>query len=193
MLVSVMSPLIYWLIKRLGMIPILILFVGWILSDNNYTKLFALYFFSFGAYFSIKKIDIITFLKSNRIIPLVFLLLIGVVTFMDTMSINMYYLYDFYIIIGILGVIYWASQFVDKQSISNCRFFVSASFLIYVAHTLIEGKIRQFLVLLCGADNTITLLLVYFIPVILSTVVLMGVYYVIKRYFSWGLFCLGGR
>lgn len=193
-LVSIISPIIYWIIKKCNVIPIVILLVIWIFSSDYYSKFFSLSFFSLGAYFSIKKDDLFFRIgKYKEFLLGTFLLLVVVLNFLFMSNIQILYLPKIYILIGLFTTFYLTSEILTNTNVKINSFWASSSFFLYLAHNLIEGKIRMLIKGIIGVDSSFQVLGVYFIPVILTILILLSLYYILKRYLPILSFFWGGR
>ncbi len=190
-LLSIVSPVIYWIVRKEKIIPVILLLVAWLFSTDYYTKFFSLAFFTLGAYFSIKQINIVSLLNKNKVIVLSgYFIMLFFLCYLYLNNIRIPYLFKVYIIIGLFSCFYLVSKIILNTNYKQNSFLVAGSFFIYVSHNLIEGKIRVVLKGLIGIDSSFQVLCVYFITVIVTIIILLSLYGILKKIpifsFIWG-------
>lgn len=132
-IVCILTPIIYYLIKKTRLGIILIFALGYIINITIPIPGFSfvsLFFFSLGAYFAINGINIAKFSRrySTFCIPISIVLLI-----VCTFTLNRYLL-DIFIIIGIFAAFAIASNLIEKYNVKPNTFLVKSSFFIYASH-----------------------------------------------------------
>lgn len=132
-IVCILTPIIYYLIKKTRLGIILIFALGYIINITIPIPGFSfvsLFFFSLGAYFAINGINIAKFSRrySTFCIPISIVLLI-----VCTITLNRYLL-DIFIIIGIFAAFAIASYLIEKYNVKPNTFLVKSCFFIYASH-----------------------------------------------------------
>lgn len=137
-LLTMLSPLIYLLIKR-GKIyfPIFLFvcFLSGIWFTHRILPIIGIFFFSFGGYFSINKIDFLNEkIVKSFVLKLFTVFTLGVAIFYDGMNTYIGTIaYKLFILAGVCMIFHIAHVAV-KKGISIKKWLVDASFLIYVSH-----------------------------------------------------------
>ena len=138
--VSVLTPIIYHAIKKLGLFFIGFLFWAYIsriwVSLPGFSNT-AFFFFSAGAYFALNKINVVQFATKFKylFIPTCLILLV-VVTVLDganTTAVG-HNLKPIFICTGVVTAFYVASIFVTKYGVKPNKLLVSSCFFIYAFH-----------------------------------------------------------
>ena len=140
--VTLCSPLIFWVVKRIKIWAISILFIAYIsriwplIPGLNIS---AWFFFSIGAYFAIYKINIIQWVRKYAIIflPLSIVLLTASIIYDGSNTIIGQQILPLYVCSGVPSIIYIASVCLSKFQIQPSKFLVSSCFFIYALHGVI--------------------------------------------------------
>lgn len=186
MILSLVTPLIYFLIKHLGvMVPILmlVLFVGniWYYGVVGF-EVTGFTFFVIGAYFSIKCINPINYLIKLKLLP--FLLIYIVLAILDVSTNNeMYniYIHRLGIVLGSILCLILVGKLVVKVKLYNGEELSKLGFFIYVFHGLIISILSS---VLCGIVPSVTdalIICVYFMLLIITVIVSIVCYKVCKK------------
>ncbi len=198
MIMCLISPLLYWLIKKIRLIFMLILLLIWFLNLKIVIDT-PLLFFSLGAYFAIERKDVVSLLEKIKPYIFIFVLLFGIMDFIFNISPtnifhkaeNIYLIHCLFILSGLVGAFCFAVSFVkNKQAnkYSNSSFV----FLLFAIHPL--TTLYLFTPLLISIfGNKIPLLVAYFVPIILSIIVAYFVYLFMNKYLKKKLSILVGR
>lgn len=131
--VCILTPIIYYLIKKTRLGIILIFALGYIFNITIPIPGFSfvsLLFFSLGAYFAINSLNIAKFSRrcSMFITPIFTVLLIVCTLFQNR------YLLDIFIIVGIFAVFAITSYLIERYNVKPNRFLVKSCFFIYASH-----------------------------------------------------------
>lgn len=138
--ISALSPLLYWLIKHLKKKWIYLTFLIWFtgvwtaIPGISSTSLF---FFSFGAYMAINKENILQIIrkveKLSYLLAPVFLITSTYYSAQQTTP--GYFSLHLYIIFGIIAIFNITSRLIENKSIKVHRTLTSSVFFIYACHT----------------------------------------------------------
>lgn len=200
MIVVLCTPIIYNVIKRFRAWPILFLCMLWFVklffpevSDGGFIGSFL--FFSFGAYMSINKKDMVAEFGRYFKISIILYPCLGVI---GMLSIHFFpsvteVIKQINIIVGLLFAYNIAVWLLQKNYCKVNEFLAASSFFIYVSHAIICGKIRAFLMLIIKPINEFSFIIVYILTLVLTIVSLLTAYWVLKRYFPSVLKLVTGR
>ena len=191
-IIVLFTPVLYNLIKHLKHYFIITLGIIWFLS--NYiigdTHFFAerllsgIFFFSYGAYMSIHRRDMLIefgrYFKSSMIIypSLCLLYIIASYTYPETCSI----IKGANILVGLMFAYNLSSWLLRKGYCKVSPFLASSAFFIYVSHALIIGYIFAFQKHLINPNNEIRQIIMYLLTSIMTAGILLGVFYLLRRY-----------
>ena len=138
---SVLTPIIYYLVKRLKLWYIVVLFMAyisriWILIPGLHIT--ACFYFSLGAFLSLNRINIISSIHKFRyiIVPLSIILFILCVIYDGMNTVMGQNIYPFFIFTTVFSVFYIVALVVEKYDIKPNKLLVSSCFFIYAFHAL---------------------------------------------------------
>lgn len=138
MVTVLLSPIIYWLTKKLHIYFVIALATLWI---TNYWPLItginitALFFFSFGAYFSIFKKNFAELLKPHTLL-LGLAYLLTTIPVLITQELNFNPLRRFEILLGIGFTISLAARYISTGKWRMNQFLSESSFFIFAYHLM---------------------------------------------------------
>lgn len=202
MVVVLFAPLLYWLLKHTRYYWVLLLGMSWfflpylnIELGHFYSLLTAFFFFSWGAYMSINKKDMLTefgrFFKSSVFLyPLLALLYVASVHYFPNVSTTIKRLNVF---VGLFFAYNIAAWLLRKNICKVNSFLASASFFIYVSHILICGRLIKVMFLLIKPDGNLSIFMVYLLSLLVTVVFLLLVFYLLRRYTPSFLKVIAGR
>jgi surface polysaccharide O-acyltransferase-like enzyme len=137
--VTMMTPIIYYAIKKSGLFIISILFVAyisriWTLLPGFHITAF--FYFSTGAYFALNKINVIQFVDKYKLlfIPICIILLVATTIYDGANTVIGQNIYPLFVCTGVLTVFYVASRCIIKHNIKPNKLLVSSCFFIYAIH-----------------------------------------------------------
>lgn len=146
MVVVLITPVIYYIIRKLKLWALLILCFCYITGIWPYIHGFsvtAVFFFSLGAYFSINKLNIVNELRKFRVYT--FSLYLPMVVLMMLLNGNHTTiggnLYQLYIIVGVITIINIATLLDEKGKLIINNKLSDTTFFIYAFHGLIALEI----------------------------------------------------
>lgn len=206
MLLVLCTPLLYALLKRFGPVLLALLTAAWFAADfispetagGMYLKkclLPALYFFSFGAYMSIAKRDMLAFFgrffrPSLVLYPLLALLYIAAAYLWpeacDTIK-------RMNVIAGLFFA-YNVAAWLLKNG--KCRLYpalAASAFFIYVSHGIVVGRVTKGVFAIVNPATDLGLISVYALTEVLSVALLLGSFLLLRRYAPALLKVLTGR
>lgn len=186
----ILAPILYWLIKRIGIWFITILGIIWyfimpmLLPDGGYPVLFftAAFFFSCGAYFSINRMSFVDYMRKAQYIPLLYILLAIVDTFTKKTDYNIF-IHEAGILAGVVSAVIITSYLIEKGIVKVNSTLANGSFFVFALHTLIINDIGKvvFSVFHLG-DNTCSMLFLYFVVPTITTIICVMIYMFLRKY-----------
>ena len=185
MVLVVVSPLLYWLIRKLRVWLLLAMTVCYLFVHlPGYANQFMApaLFFCWGAYYSINKVDVVARFRKVWYAPIVFLVVsvIDLATYGTPVSLLMGGLEPF---IGIVSLIVIASYLLEKGKVKVNETLANSSFFIFALHTLIMFELAKVLFLLLHLpDSPYALLLLYLTVPFITAFVCIGLYLLLKRF-----------
>lgn len=197
-----MAPVIYYLIKRMGkwaVISIAIIkycIISILLPHGGYPSQFitALFFFSWGAYFSISKQDFVETMRKYYYVPFIYI----PIAIIDTLTKNTDYnfiVHNLGILLGIVSAIIIASYLVENKKVKINSTFANASFFVYALHGILLAPVAKILIKAFHLPDTIfTMLSLYFVTPTITIILCLGIYLMLRKYVPnvWTLLT-GGR
>lgn len=136
---TLLTPIIYYLIKKCNIWYILILFIAyiskiWLLIPGLHITSF--FFFSTGAYFALNNINIILFTKKNKMIITIssFIFLLISIIYDGSNTIPGQIFFPIFIIAAAFSSFLYASILIEKFNFKPNKFLISSCFFIYAFH-----------------------------------------------------------
>lgn len=193
-LIVCVSPLIYWLLIKLDYVYLLFIAVFWFfrIGYDGIPSVITISgigvgicFFSFGAYLSIKKKDLVGFFAQYSIIAWIYIPIAIFDTIIKDWKYNLY-IHNFGIVFGIIFVICFVGKITQKKRQLIPTILTSSSFFIYCLHNpYYNMSTRLFYRRLSLSDNNvivdIEILLAYILQAVATTLLLVFVYYVLNK------------
>lgn len=195
MVACLLSPILYWLIKRMKHYLIILLGLAWfmalfpMLSNSQHT----IFFFPLGAYFSINRINFVTLFQKAKSVPLLYIL----VAILDTIGFGgEYHIYIHHtgILLGLVAVITVISRLIERNKIRVNTFLSEGSFFVYAAHMLFISKFMKAILMILRPESPYLLICIYFFVPTATILICLGLYKVLKKYLpSVASILTGGR
>lgn len=187
--VCVLAPAIYLIIKKTGLWGIFILFAAYLTRIWTIIPGFsitAIFYFALGAYFAVNGKNIVLFARKYCMItiPVSFLFFIACVIFDGRSTVVGYYLMPFYIVTAVFVAFYLASYLVEKKNMKPKALLVKSCFFVFAAHTvgspmsLSQSIIHKIIPGTSGLEDGICYLLTPFC----AAAICVMIYYVLSRY-----------
>jgi fucose 4-O-acetylase-like acetyltransferase len=200
MIVVCLAPIIYFVIKKTKFYFIILLGIVWFIArfdHGNWTRLSqlacAFFFFSWGAYISIRKLDMIEyfnrFFKSSML--LYFALGVLCLVFHDKPLFQ--YLKSCNVIVGLFFAYNLSAWLLQKNILKVSKFLASSSFFIYVSHIFLVDWIRRIMVMILNPQTGYDFVLVFFASLLCIVAISLTMFYLLNRYCSSILKILVGR
>lgn len=172
MVVNICAPIIYFLLKRLKVLFMVLLagcFVSGVFVNIPGFSATAFLFYSMGSYCRLSNINKIHFEKHNRLVlyllTIILWLLCTVFDGHNTPQGDI--IYPFFVFLGCLTLLNISYTIVEKGRIKIPAFFSKSSFFIYLIHKIaVLNFIQGLAVLIFGESNPILLTVSYiFVPI----------------------------
>lgn len=137
--VTILTPIIYYVIKKFGLFVISILFVAYISRIWTLLPGFsitAFFYFSTGAYFALNKMNIIQFVEKYKLlfVPICMILLVATTIYDGENTVIGQNIYPLFACTGVLTAFYTGSKCIRKHNIKPNKLLVSSCFFIYAIH-----------------------------------------------------------
>jgi surface polysaccharide O-acyltransferase-like enzyme len=173
MLLVIISPLIHWLVKKIKILLPVILGTAWLASPvlfphGGYLGMLvtASFFFSWGAYLSIQKINIVQALRRFKYLPLLYLAIALVDAYLRLKTPNLY-VHRVGVIIGVISTVVVASYLIQSGKATVNQTLANSSFIIFASHGIYIGDVGKllFTMLHIPENNPFCMLALYlFVP-----------------------------
>lgn len=205
MVVILLTPIIYSLIKRLNFLPIIFLvfcYISGIWIQIPGFTVTTFFWFSLGAYFSIKGKNMIESIYKWRI-PSYILCIFTLLPLIwlngrkgDGVTANVIgqSLYPFYIIASSFSIISIATTLIQKGKVKVYPHLAKVSFFVFLSHIFVLGYISNIINRCLPYDNGIIMIAKYLMTPIATVIVCLIIYWVLNKYFPKFLsFITGSR
>lgn len=179
----ILSPIVYLLIKHLKFLPIMFFFLVWFLGLNDIgIKVFerqALCFFFLGAYLSINKINMVNVSKKFSFYSVILYIFIVIVVLFYKGQYNVY-LNRLSIVVGMVAVLFIVSSLIEKEKIHNNQILSQISFFLFAFHTFVLQYVQSFLTGILPQNN-LFIIIIYFLSVFFTIILSIILFKVLQR------------
>lgn len=197
MVVVALSPIVFFLIKKLHVFAVLLLGLMWICSPYFYLpgwSTVSFFFFSAGAYFSLRKKNVVLMMKSLFPWPIPCYILLLVVAFYSLGKGWWSYIYCASVLVGLVTAVAVTAYFIEKRRWRPNHFLASGSFFIFAFHRLPLVFVIKFLFNQFRPQSDAALLFLYFLCPAIIIVLGLLFYRAIKKMLpSFTAVICGGR
>lgn len=181
MVTMVFSPIVYLGVRYLKVLFILCLGILWLINFLPAIPGFssaAMFYFSFGAYFSIHKKDFVATMRPLLPLSLLAYLLLVSVRFIPGCMNSWYieYVHHLSIILGMLCMIAITSYLLCMGKIKSHHFLTNSSFFIYAFHPMPLVLIIKLLFKAIQPQSDFTICMLYFLCPAITIVIGLGLY-----------------
>ena len=191
------SPIIYWLIRKLKSVFVVLMGIVWffnlqlsigipLLSGQS------LFFFPLGAYFAINRVDFAEIAKKAWWAPFAFFIIapVGAMVWSEPVC-NL--LPKAIIIIGCIAVFRMASYFLEKKQVKINTFLSNSSFFVFALHGLLITKMMNIAIKVVPSDAPGMGLLLFFVVPAITIVICLITYKLLLKLPSVVKVLSGGR
>ena len=193
------TPLLHWLLKRFGRYFVVLLGLVWFAVPYLHLRTLgfesAFFFFSWGAYMSINRKDMLQVFGQYFKASVCLYLLLGIAH----VAASHYWpevqgsIKQLNVLVGLLFAYNFAAWLLKRGICKVNPFLASASFFVYVAHALVVPRVLKLLFITFSPASDWALLLVYTLAVVLTVALLLGTFYIMRRYTPGLLKVVAGR
>ena len=184
MVVVVLSPVFYFLIKKLGVIAVGLLGLLWLYNPYFYLpgcSTAAFFFFAAGAYFSVYKKDFVALIKPHVSWTARLYIFLILAEFYFLGKSWWPYLYCANVMVGILFSIGLSAHFMENGRWRASAFLANASFFIFAYHRLPLVFVIKFLFNIVRPQSDAELLFLYLLCPAIVILIGLLLYSLLKR------------
>ena len=184
MIMSIISPLLYYIIKYIRVVFLIIVAVWWMTTPHNAFIPQTILFFSLGAYFAILDINPLEVADKKRwgVLTLFAAFAIGDIlshVYIGT-PVNLQ-IHRLSLIFNIPALLLLGDWCV-RHGYTN-KWLPNAAFIVFCVHYPIVVALRKFCIAQYSSASDIVHILLYFSCVIISTVLSLSIYQILNKYF----------
>jgi hypothetical protein len=180
----ILSPIIYLIVKYTkfwGILALSFFYVTNIWFDTKHLSIVCVCLFATGAYFSIHKKNLIELFKKVKIFSLIIYPTIAILDLLTKNYAFNLYIHKLGIFLGIIFFFNITALLIERGKIKAIPFLSSASFFVYAIHdpflmTCVIGIIHT----IFKPETDLAISCWYFINVIITTAIAIGVYYLFQ-------------
>lgn len=184
MIVSLLTPIIYLAIRRLGywlMGLLTILYLSGVCAFIPGLSAYAVYFFIFGAFLSIRRQDLIASLKR---VEMPAYILSGVLALAMLLTYHTAFLSSFMLafrLVGAVAVFCFASRYVYRTQSSLCSLLGKSSYFIYLAHFIFFMSFVDTVFFAILGTSTFSLSIHYLLCPLVKVTIFVVIYFVFSK------------
>ena len=186
MILNILSPAIYWIIKKTNLLLVIILGMLWIFQIGQWLPgigIRASFFYAVGTWFSIQQLNFVETLRQYRKTLIASsCLLITIDTYLWANELPYQILFQLSQAIGILTIIVVVGFLLQHQKIGVNKFLTESSFFVFVFHMFII-KIPSIYWVKVLPVNTLTAITMLFVIPLLTTILCVGIYKIMTALF----------
>ncbi len=192
----IVSPILYWLITRFNYLFILVLgiiwFTGYVIPSYE-IGFVSVFFFSFGALLSLKRINLIILSREIKVIGLLYPVLL-IADLLTKKCMFNFYIHNTAILSGIIMSFLIVSYFIEHRKIKPVPFLSASSFFIFALHEPLLTIIEKLISILFNLNCDYKMCIAYISCVVIVAIISTMVYYMLDRYMpKFNSFITGGR
>lgn len=196
MVVCVISPFIYYAIKKISFFFVVFLGFAYITHFwpiHTGLTIIALFWFSLGAFFSINKINYVTAISSiGKYSYLSTLILFVVETYYDGFHSSIgFIIHPFFVLSMFVTMVSFSAMIVDRWKPNE--FLSKSSFFVYVSHGVFISYIALVVNHIIPSNNNLLLMVKYLLVPTITISISLCIYIIISRYSKLLLKVLSGN
>ena len=197
MIIILISPIIYYLIKKFKSLLIFFLGTLWYFKfwpNINFLDITALFFFSLGAYFSINKKNLILEFRKAFFVSVIFYPVFALADLLTKGTNFCIYIHNIGLLMGITFFFNITIFLLEKKYVKANTFLASASFFIFAFHEPCQMFLIKIIFKTIHPSDDFTLTFIYFLTPILIILFALFIYYYLGKFFpQFTKFITGGR
>jgi fucose 4-O-acetylase-like acetyltransferase len=195
MVVTVLTPIIYFVVKKIHTWGILFFGVLWLFGwwfKISGLSIVSIFFFSFGAWFSINQRNLIDEMEKFRFLSYSYPVFVIIDLLTEHYAINAI-IHNIGIIIGLCFVFNIVSYLLREKKIAVNKYLSTASFFVFCFHEPLLISIKKTLFLLFQPNEELFLVILYFLNVIIVIFIALILYCFLNRFSPGFLKFITGR
>ena len=184
MVVSLLTPIIYILIRKMGlwlMAVLTVLYLSGVCAFIPGLSAYAVYFFTFGAFLSIRKMDLIASLKRVELSSYVLSILLAISMLLTFHTFAFSSLMLCFRLTGAIAVFCLASKILTSSSRRLPSVICDSSYFIYLAHYVFFFSFLDTAFFSFFGTSIPALSIHYLLSPIMKVAILVGVYVVYRK------------
>ena len=192
MVMVIIAPLVYALISRLNHYLLYVMALIWFFCSRWYCEANTIFFFCFGAYFSLHDMSLVKSVSQYRRTIVIWFLLFS---FLDLAFMNYSISFWFHraeIMFGTPFVLIVISCLVDKGYVRDYTSIFASCFFVYVTHEPLLRFIRRFSLKYIEESSDCQMIISYFASVTIVLLVVYFTYWILSKYFPIVMRVLSG-
>jgi len=200
MIVVLLTPALYWILKRLRHYWVWMLGIAWLLrwltADEHIMQIItAFFFFSWGAYMSIFKKDMIKEFGRFRTASFIAYPLLGILCWICSTRHPEWFnqIKDVYVLTGLCAAYNLSALLLTRRVFKVSTFLSSASFFIYITHYPLVTPFLSVTFNLLKPEGTLAVTITYLLSIALITGLLLAAFYLMLRFTPNLLRVIAGR
>lgn len=199
MVVILFSPLLYYIVKYGNTLGIILLGGLWTFNlgfDHAGFSISAFFFFTFGAWFSIRKHDFTADFRPFRWSSTLLYLALALLDLwlIINKSTDYPYIHNLGILAGIVAVVSWISYGIERNNLHSNKILTQSSFFVYAYHGLPALLAVKCWVKFLSPMNEWTMVAGFFVLPFLLVGIGIGIYTVLRKYLpTFTAVITGGR
>lgn len=186
MIMMLLAPLFYFLIKKAGWYAVVFFGVAWYIIHpyplgHICYLLAAAFFFSWGACYAVRGIDFVASMRSFRLAPWLFvpLAVVDMVTKDQAYSL---YIHNIAIVLGIFTAVSLTATLLERGRLRVNKFLADASFFLFALHMIFIADVGKVITKLMFVDSPWFMTALYFCVPIITITICLSLYWLLRRY-----------
>lgn len=191
-ILSLLSPCLYYGLKKMKAWLITCLFFLWILGIQYAVTIESIFFFTTGAYLGSYQVHFVEYKKQSKW-SFLFLIIWLTISLFNVHHRDLYYSHCLGILTGICCIWFLYDLFYDKFKKYISSWLLSYSFFIYLIHEPLLTIIKNILLAILGKSSNSILIIYIIAPIITITLCIGGGKWLKNKYNKIYLILTGGR
>ena len=183
LIMSILSPFFYYLIKYVRVLFLFVIVTWWLLTYHNAFISQTILFFCIGAYFSIWSIDPLEFIMKNKSIFLTLFVIFAIGDIVSHIAVGAALNLQIHRLSLIFNIpaLFLLADYCIQYGYSN-NLLPNAAFIVFCVHYPIVVILRKFCIAQFSNASDVVHIMLYFLCVIISTLLSLGLYILMNRF-----------
>lgn len=183
LIMSILSPIFYYIIKSLRELFLLAIAAWWMMTYHNAFIPQTILFFCLGAYFSIWRINPLEFIIKNKLICLTLFIIFAVGDIVSHIAVGTPINLQIHRLSLIFNIpaLFLLADYCVQHGYSN-KLLPNAAFIVFCVHYPIVVILRKFCIAQFSNASDFVHIMLYFLCVIISTLLSLGFYLLLDKY-----------